>query len=472
MKKATVTFCAALFAATSLHAAVIKQVIVRQQWPWSTDVKVEYKLAGVTSPVDISVKAFTGETELPLPASAITGNRYGISESGIGQFVIDPVKAFGNEKIAIADFRVELELSDSTHDYDEVLYKIFCLTNGMVTPVTRRDLMNGDYGAVETDFGRIGSGFNTTLDDVVIWTGVTNDEKYATTHLVMRKVPASGKTWKIGSPVDEVGREKSDSRKETQHDVTLTEDYYIGVFEITQKQYELIMGSNPSEFSGYADSPRRPVNQVRHATMRGYRSATSGGTPNEYVNWPTNSYKHLVRYDSYIGKLRSKFFGNGITVHFDLPTEAQWEFACRAGTTNAVYSGESYSTEQELNSISVALAWNQLNASSQTHPVGLKKPNAYGLYDMYGNVMEQCLDWSVDDINVYGAADPLVDPDGGTTPSSNYARQVRGSCYNYSGANCRSAYRVTGAFWGDESRSAYFGLRVVCPVTSTGRWGD
>ena len=89
-------------------AAVIDEVIVRQQWPWSTDVKVEYKLAEVTTPVDISVKAFNGNVELPLPSDAMAGELYGITESGIGQFIIDPVKAFGNAKIAIADFRVEL----------------------------------------------------------------------------------------------------------------------------------------------------------------------------------------------------------------------------------------------------------------------------------------------------------------------------------------------------------------------------
>ena len=76
------------------QGAVIQQVIVRQQWPWSTDVKVEYKLAEVTAPVDISVKAFNGETELPLPAEAVSGDLYGISESGIGQFIIDPVTCF------------------------------------------------------------------------------------------------------------------------------------------------------------------------------------------------------------------------------------------------------------------------------------------------------------------------------------------------------------------------------------------
>ena len=118
--KATAILAAALATAT-VDAAVIKQVIVRQQWPWSTDVKVEYKLAEVTAPVDISVRAFNGNAELPLPASAMKGDLYGVSESGIGQFVIDPVKAFGNTKVAIADFRVELEVTESAANINEVL---------------------------------------------------------------------------------------------------------------------------------------------------------------------------------------------------------------------------------------------------------------------------------------------------------------------------------------------------------------
>ena len=234
-------------ACASLNAAVIQQVIVRQQWPWSTDIKVEYKLAEVTNAVDISVKTYNGDVELGSSnlASAITGDIYGISESGIGQFVIDPVKAFGNQKVAIADFRVELELNDSAANIGEVLYKIFDLTDGSCTDVTRADLLNGKYGTVETDYTAF-TGFNTPVSDVVIWTGVTNKEEYATTKLVLRKIPAAGQTFTMGSPSSEIGRADSEkvmtggtvggikmtggtvastSGFETQHDVTMTHDF-------------------------------------------------------------------------------------------------------------------------------------------------------------------------------------------------------------------------------------------------------
>lgn len=106
------TVLASFLAAASLNAAVIEQVIVRQQWPWSTDVKVEYKLSGVTSPVDISVKAFNGNVELDSSrlAASMTGDRFGITEDGVGTIIIDPVKAFGTSKVALANFKVKLML--------------------------------------------------------------------------------------------------------------------------------------------------------------------------------------------------------------------------------------------------------------------------------------------------------------------------------------------------------------------------
>ena len=98
--KAT-TVIATTLAAASLNAAVIEQVIVRQQWPWSTDVKVEYKVTGVTSPVNIAVRAFNGDTELDSSnlESSISGERYGTAEDGVGSFVIDPVKEIGRAHV-------------------------------------------------------------------------------------------------------------------------------------------------------------------------------------------------------------------------------------------------------------------------------------------------------------------------------------------------------------------------------------
>ena len=144
MKKFNAFLLAAL-GASSLSAAKLEQVILRQQWPWSTDVKIEYRLSGVTAPVDIAVKAYNGDVELDQSkvASALIGDWYGISEDGVGTIVLDPVKAFGTEKVALANFKVKLSLSDSAENINEVIYKIFDLETGTCTDVRRADFFDG-----------------------------------------------------------------------------------------------------------------------------------------------------------------------------------------------------------------------------------------------------------------------------------------------------------------------------------------
>ena len=452
---------------SALAEAAIDQVIVRQQWPWSTDVKIEYRISGVTTPVDISVTAYNGTTPLDSSkiSSALSGDCYGIAESGAGTIILDPVKAFGNEKVAIGDFRVELETVESAAAMSDVLYKIFCLTNNTCVNVRRADLLNGKYGTIETDFGNIGSGFSTTLDDVIIWTDVTNNPAYKTTHLVMRKVPAKDVVWKIGSPASDGAREWSaDKYSETQHDVKLTQNYYIGVFEVTQDQYERICGSNPSLalYKGFADSAYHPVSYVSYDNIRGGTSRVANG---ENINWPTNSYKHLVYGESLCGKMRTKF-----GIDFDIPTEAQWEFACRAGTTAPLYSGFASSSANVD-----PLAWYKGNVSSEgdypyTHAVGAKKPNAFGLYDILGNVVECCLDWRTSNIDVNGTGDPLVDPEGPVAGSG--GRMFRGGSVfkSWDSRCCRSADRSNPYGSSDTSAKYYYGVRLVCPVGST--WED
>ena len=147
-----------------------------------------------------------------------------------------------------------------------------------------------------------------------------------------------------------------------EYDVSLAKPYFIGLFEVTQKQYKLVMGVNPAEATG----DTLPVNHVSYNMIRGLSSGAL---------WPFSSD---VDADSFMGKLRTR-----TGLNFDLPTEAEWEYACRAGTTSDYNNGSS--------SIS-GLGWTSANGSGPIE-VGSYQPNAWGLYDMHGNVGEWCLDW-------------------------------------------------------------------------------
>ena len=315
----TTMVLAGLVATASLNAAVIEQVIVRQQWPWSTDVKVEYKVTGVTSPVNIAVRAFNGDMELNSAnlESSISGKRYGITEDGVGSFVIDPVKAFGTAKVALANFKVKLSLTAAAENIGEVIYKVFDLTTGACQDITRADFYNGlvEDGDFVTDYTSLHTRFlapsSAMVDDILIWTGVTNNVKYKTTHLVMRKIPAANKVWTMGALPTESGYQSS---TETNHLVKLTQNYYMGVFEMTQKQYMLLVGNNPSSGTSAEDADIRAANNVQY----GRESANNNNTAWEAVK-----------------KIRAKTENNS----FILPTEAQWEFACRAGSATGLYSG-------------------------------------------------------------------------------------------------------------------------------------
>jgi formylglycine-generating enzyme required for sulfatase activity len=144
-------------------------------------------------------------------------------------------------------------------------------------------------------------------------------DEYKTSQLVMRKI--SKGTFTMGSPSNELGRFEFGCSDETQHQVTLTKDFYIGVFEITQRQWELVMGYRPSYFKNATYYATRPVEQVSYYDIR--ENPANGDDP--AVDWPANN---AVNAASFMGKLRAK---TGLST-FDLPTESQGEYACRAGT--------------------------------------------------------------------------------------------------------------------------------------------
>jgi len=231
-------------------------------------------------------------------------------------------------------------------------------------------------------------------------------DAHKTSKLVMRRIPAG--TFQMGSPSGEAGHEAD----EVQHAVTLTRDFYMGVFEVTQQQWANVISSWPSLYSNAADRATHPVERVAYAAVRG---ASAG------AGWPgaTN-----VDAGSFIEQVRTVTGVAGL----DLPTEAQWEYACRAGTTGA-YAGGTLD----------ALAWYSETSTGATHSVGLKTPNAWGLYDLHGNVAELCLDWYA--YTDFGASSGL-DPKGSSNSLFGGGLRVRrGGAYNSTDVKCRSAYR-------------------------------
>ena len=294
--------------------------------------------------------------------------------------------------------------------------------------------------------------------------GVTNG-LYKTTKLLMRKIMAKDVEWTMGSTTLET---KRNATREATHQVKLDGNYYIGVYEVTQAQWDLIQPSRlaPSYFNNAADRAMRPVEQVCYNEIRNAANSTTADTA---YDWPADPNPN-----SFLGKLRTK---SGLD--FDLPSDAQWEFAARAGNGDTKWgdgSGILNADKDEnldllgryerdggnvQNGTSYAIPAQSCGAANGTAIVGSYAPNAWGLYDMHGNVWEWCLDWYADDITAHGGKvniDPAT-PANTLSGASGANRALRGGSWNYAAGYCRPAYRNNNT---PTTRSSYIGFRVLC----------
>ncbi len=217
--------------------------------------------------------------------------------------------------------------------------------------------------------------------------------KEITNSIGMKLVLIHAGSFTLGSPEGEVGKLDSETQNELEHEVTISRSYYLAMYESTQGEYQKVMGNNPSSFKG----ANNPVE----------------------ISW-----NDAVLFCKKLSELpEEKADGR----EYRLPTEAEWEYACRARSTTRYCFGDAEEILGEY-------AWFLENSERKTHPVGEKKPNSWGLYDMHGNVWEWCQDLYAD-----YPSDALTDPKG---PIEGSSRVFRGGSFISVADNCRSAFRI------------------------------
>jgi formylglycine-generating enzyme required for sulfatase activity len=297
-----------------------------------------------------------------------------------------------------------------------------------------QDFPKGYGGAVDWEIKAAGEGRPkpvTTAAAVPVPAAVSGSQVF-TSRYVGRFVLIPAGTFTMGSPASETGRYDN----ETQHRVTISRAFYLQTTEVTQGQWQAVMGSNPSHFS-----------------------SCGSDCPVEKVSW--NDVQE------FIGKL-NRMEG---TDKYRLPTEAEWEYAARAGSTTALYNGPLTILGDNNGPELDAIAWYGGNScvsysggydcsgwknkqysctSCGTHPVGRKQPNAWGLYDMLGNVWEWCQDW-------YGGypSGSVSDPEG---PSSGSGRVLRGGSWRPYARLARAANR---SYFAPGYRDCILGFRLL-----------
>ncbi len=327
-----------------VSGAEIRNVIAKQRYPWNGKVDITYTLTG-----DVTV----GQPTWNPPVLSVTATNRVVGTT----YTALTTALSGDTGTAEGAHHVVWDLNTQGLAFksDDVVFTVAYATMPL-------------YCVIDLSGGANASSYPVSFLADVPSSGWTDE--YKTTKLVLRLIEPG--TFMMGGS----------------YQVTLTRPFYCGIFEVTQKQYELVTGSKPSYFRGDT-------------------------LPVESVSWNT-----IRRGTSFVWKLQAR-----TGLNLDLPTEAQWEYACRAGTTTTYYWG--YAMDGSY-------CWYMDNSSSTTHPVGTKKPNAWGLYDMSGNVCEWCLDW-------YGSlTSGMTDPTGSFSGSY---RVLRGGSWSLTAAHCTSSYR-------------------------------
>ena len=390
-----VLLVATIFVTVGMATAVPEvSNVVMTQLDGSRTVKVTYDLSGEAAIVTLGIET----NEVAIPDSAVTRLTGDVCK------VVEP----GTDKTIIWNAGADWPENRT----ESAKAKVTAWSVDAPPQVMVIDFSKGT-AATESDPYPV---YYYTSQDALPGGGLSN-VLYKTDMLVMNKITSGSFSMGIETTIG------------TSVSVTLTQDFYIGVYEMTQKQWCKVMGTDPAQFK----NPFGPVNNVSYNAIRGTV---------EGAKWPTNSN---VDENSFMGLLRTR---TGLE-EFDLPTAAQWEYACRAGTTtyyNDGIDGSEETRESQLND----LGWWNGNSEASTHPVGQKTPNAWGLHDMHGNVWEWCLDWMGD---LVAGTNPK-----GAESGSDDNRVRRGGGYDLSAHFHRSGYRIG---YSPASRHVSIGFRLV-----------
>ena len=307
--------------------------------------------------------------------------------------------------VATPAFELDSSLGKLTLARDN-LSKLAISARRIVKPT---GLSDGDYCIIDVSGGPNAASFPVWYSNIL-----PEGDEFKTTSIVLKKIPAG-------------------SFMMCNHaKVTISKPFFIGVYEVTRRQYQLLSTNDTWEKKWWkgGENPDYPANFITYNMIRG---ASAG------AQWPASD---AVDQDSIIDILRKK-----TGLKFDLPTEAQWEYACRAGTTSLYNNGGN--SDEDLQKLG-----RYRGTGRGLAVVGSYQPNAWGLYDMHGNVFEWCLDWGP--WPLADCTDPVGRPNGSS-------RCLRGGSLDYRADECTSDFRYYGYGY-PTNESAFFGFRLACPA--------
>ena len=389
---------------------------VRQNWPWNPKTLIAYTLQdeaeGAEWDIDVTVTGKDGVVQ-NLKSAFFGGERENV-KPGQHTLWFDPVAA-GLDTAATGQFEFSLSVRK---------------------PLGPKYLVI-DLSAA-TSFGEDVGYSVLALDEApASWTA---DDK--TKKIILRRIRAG--EFRMGSPSDEFDHQT----REGQHQVTITKDFYMAVFETTVNVWKLVMGTEYAMNWPGTDPSSRPAHCLTWNAIC--------GTAGTEADWPTST---KVGESSFLGVLRSRVAkGSGIALPsgyvLNLPSEAQWEYSCRAGTTGAWNDGtDIVVTASETPDPNLSKLGNYMSTGlGRVDDVGKYKPNAWGLYDMHGNAVEWCADWLLNALN------DETDPKGMSTGEY---KMMRGGWAKSWPADCRSACRNEVRKPGAASNGGREGFRIA-----------